>query len=92
MKLTVSCPAIAPKGCLVTLKGTVAGKKAFADKQVIVMRTLKSTVTLKLTKAVASRLKKKGGSLKVSAQTSFSSLAATSKTVKVAKPKVKRKR
>ena len=75
-----------------TLKGTVAGKKAFADKQVIVMRALKSTVTLKLTKAVASRLKKKGGSLKVTAQTSFSSLAATTKTVKVAKPKVKRTR
>jgi len=92
-RITVSCPASAPKGCLVTLNGVVAGKKAFAQKQVIVLRNAKKAFTVKFTKVAANRLKKKGGSLKVTALTSFSTLAATAKTVKVAKPrKVARKR
>ena len=92
--MTVSCPASAPKGCLVTLDGVVAGKKAFAQKALVVMRNVKQTVTVKLSSVAANRLKKKGGSLKVSARTVNGSLASISKTVKVAKPlkKAARKR
>ena len=42
--------------------------------------------TVKLTSVAANRLKKKGGSLKVSARTVNGSLATVSKSVKVAKP------
>ncbi len=92
--VSVSCPALAPKGCLVTLDGVVAGKKAFAQKVFVVMRNVKQTVTVKLTSAAAKRLKTKGGSIKVSARTVNGSLASISKTAKVAKPlkKAARKR
>jgi hypothetical protein len=83
-KVPITCPAIAPKGCLVTLAGTVAGKR-FAVKPFVLMRTRSRTVTVKFSKAVATRLKQKGGSLKVSSLTSYSSLAAATKTVKVAR-------
>jgi hypothetical protein len=84
--MSVSCPATAPKGCLVTLDGLVAGRQAFTQKAVVVLRSVKQSVTVKLTSAAASRLKKKGGSLTVSAKTVNASLAAISKSVKVAKP------
>ena len=84
-KVTVSCPSTAPKGCLVTLDGTAAGKKAFTKKTVVIVRNVKKTFTVKLTSTVAKRLKKKGGSVKVTAQTALSSLRlGVSKTVKVA--------
>ena len=67
--VAVSCPSLAPKGCLVVLDGVVAGKKAFAQKAIVVMRNVKQTITVKLTSVVANRLKKKGGSLKVTART-----------------------
>jgi hypothetical protein len=85
-RVTVSCPAAAPKGCLVTLDGLVAGKKAFASKTVVVMRNITKTVTVKLTSVAGNRLKKSGGALKVTAATAFSTLSSVNKTVKVAKP------
>ncbi|HEV7804696.1 MAG TPA: hypothetical protein VGO80_02670 [Solirubrobacteraceae bacterium] len=83
-KISITCPAMAPKGCLVTLNGTVAGKR-FAVKPFVLMRTLNRTVTVRFSQAVATRLKQEGGALKVSSLTSFSSLAAATKTVKVAR-------
>jgi len=47
------------------------------------MRTLKTTITVRFS-TIANRLKK-GGSVKVSALTTFSSLAAATKTVRVAR-------
>ena len=84
-KLTISCPAAAPKGCLVTLKGSVAGKRAFAGKTIVIKRNASKTLSVKLTTVVTRRLKKKGGTLKVSALTALSSLPATTKTVKIAR-------
>jgi hypothetical protein len=82
----ISCPAIAPKGCLVTLDGAVGGQKAFAGvKPFVLMRNLSITRTIRLSKAAATRLRSRGGALKVSALTSFSTLAAVTKTVKVAR-------
>jgi len=85
VKIIVSCPAAAPAGCVVTLKGVLAGKKAFAGKRFILLRKAKRTFTMKLSTAATRRLKKKGGSLKVSALTMFSSLPTTTKTVRVAR-------
>lgn len=84
-KMTASCPAAAPVGCVVTLKGVVAGKKAFAGKPFILLRKAKRTLTMKLSTAATRRLKKKGGSLRVSALTMFSTLPTATKTVRVAR-------
>ncbi len=83
----LSCPAAAPKGCLVTLKGVLAGRKAFTTKTIIVMRNRKKTFSVKLAKASTKRLKKKDGSLKISARTAFSSTPSTIKRVKIARSK-----
>lgn len=82
-KMSVSCPAAAPKGCLVTLSGVIAGKPAFAGKTIVVLRKVTKTITVTLSKATTSRLNKKGGAIKVSAATAFSSLSATTKTVRL---------
>ena len=87
IRLTLSCPAAAPKGCLVTLKGVLAGRKAFTTKTIIVMRNRKKTFSVKLAKASTKRLKKKDGSLKISARTAFSSTPSTIKRVKIARSK-----
>jgi len=50
------------------------------------MRTLKKTVTVRFSKSVATRMKK-GGFLKISALTSFSTLEAATKTVRIARVK-----
>jgi hypothetical protein len=84
-KMTVSCPAAAPVGCVVTLKGVVAGRKAFAGKPFVLLRKAKRTLTTKLSGATTRHLKKKGGSLRVSALTMFSTLPTTTKTVRVAR-------
>ena len=68
------------------LDGIVAGKKAFAQKVFVVLRNVTQKVTVKLAPVAANRLKKKGGSLKVSAKTVNGTLAMVSKSVKVAKP------
>jgi hypothetical protein len=88
--MTLACPGSAPKGCLVAIDGVVAGKKAFAQKAVVVMRNVTHTLTVKLTSSVAKRLKTKGGSLRISARTVNASLGAISKTVKVKKAARKR--
>jgi hypothetical protein len=84
-KVTVSCPTSAPKGCLVTLNGLIAGKKAFASKTFVVMRNVTRTYTMKLSKATAVSLNKRGGALSVSALTGLSTLSAVTKTVKLAR-------
>ena len=61
-------------------------KKAFAVKPFVLMRTLKKTVTVRFSKSVATRMKK-GGFLKISALTSFSTLKAATKTVRLARVK-----
>jgi hypothetical protein len=84
-KVTVSCPVAAPKGCLVTLNGLIAGKKAFTSKTIVVMRNVTKTFTVALSNATTSRLNAKGGSLSVSALTAFSSLSSVTKSVKLAR-------
>ena len=92
-KIRVSCPSIAPKGCYVALSGVVAGKRAFTPlKPFVLLRNASQTFTVKLNSSTTKRLKKKGGSLKVTALTYFSSLSSASKSVKVAKTRTAKKR
>jgi hypothetical protein len=84
-KVTVSCPASAPKGCLVALNGVVAGRKAFASKTIVVLRNATRTFTVALSRATTARLNAKGGSLSVSALTAFSSRSAVTRSVKLAR-------
>jgi hypothetical protein len=85
VKVRIACPATAPEGCTVTLKGAVAGRSAFRSKVLLVPRGTSKVFTVNLTAATANRLKRKGGSLKLSAATPSSPPAAT--TVKVARVK-----
>jgi Mg/Co/Ni transporter MgtE len=91
MKFTLSCPASAPKGCLVQLSAKIAGQKAIRTTTVALASGKSSPVTVTLSKSTTKRLKKKGGSLQVTAKTALSTLAASTQTVKVKKPKTKRK-
>ena len=91
--IRVSCPSIAPKGCYVALSGVVAGKRAFTPpKPFVLLRNASQTFTVKLNSSTAKRLKKKGGALKVTALTYFSTLSSVSKSVKVAKTRTAKKR
>jgi mucin-2 len=89
-KFTISCPMSAPKGCLVKVSGTVAGQKAIPSLTLALPRGASAPVTVKLNKSTAKRLRKKGGSLRFSAQTALSTLPTASQIVKVKRPKQKR--
>lgn len=82
----MSCLSSSPKGCLVTVSGKIAGKKAITKKTVLLARDAKRTFTVKLTSSAAERLRTKGGSLKLTAATVQSSLGSASKTAKVKAP------
>ncbi len=86
----LSCPAIAPKGCLVQVSGKVAGRRAMPALLTALPKGTSSPVTVKLAKSAARRLRTKGGSLRLSAQTALSSLPTATKTVKVKRPKKRR--
>lgn len=89
-RVTVRCPASAPKGCLVQVAGKVADRRAFSTKNVLLLRGTSKTITAKLTKTAAKRLKARGGSLRLTASTVQSSLGSASKTVKVKAPRKRR--
>ncbi len=91
MKFTLSCPITAPKGCLVQLSAKIAGQKAIRTTTVALARGKSSPVTVTLSKSTTKRLKKKGGSLAVTAKTALSTLGAAKQTVRVKRPKSKRK-
>ena len=50
-----------------------------------------TSVTVTLSKSVTRRLRKKGGTLRVTAATALSTLGSVTQTAKVNKPKAKRK-
>lgn len=92
MKFTLSCPTSAPKGCLVQLSAKIAGQKAILATTVALPSGRSSPVTVTLSKSTTTRLKKKGGSLTITAKTALSTLGSATETVKVKRPKSKRKK
>lgn len=93
VRFKVSCPVTAPKGCITRVSGLVAGRKAMAAKDVLLIKGTSETVRVSLSSAAAKRLKAKGGSLKLTARTALSSLPSATKTTKVkapARPKPKK--
>lgn len=92
MSIKVTCPAAAPKGCLVRVSGQLAGKRAMAAKDMLLLRNTSKTVRVKLVSSATKRLRKKGGTLRLSARTVQSTLGTATKSAKVAKPKRKRAR
>ncbi len=83
-KIKLRCPTAAASSCKVKLSGKLAGKKATKSRSATVVRGATKTVTVKLTKSATTRLKSKGGTLKISAKTTGSALSAATKTAKVA--------
>jgi hypothetical protein len=84
------CPAIAPKGCLVQVSGRVAGRRAARPQLLALVKGTSARVSVKLSRSAARRLRTKGGSLRLSAQTALSSLPTVTKTVKVKRPRKRR--
>ena len=83
MRFTVACAATAPKGCLVKVSAQAAGKTAGRAKTLALLRGRSTTITVKLSKSTTRRLKSRGGTLKVTAQTALSSLPSATRTLKV---------
>jgi len=83
MKFTLTCAASAPKGCLVKLSAKAAGSSAMRSMTLAIPRGKATPVTVTLSRSTTRRLKSKGGSLKITAQTVLSSLPAASRTLKV---------
>jgi len=90
MKLTLTCAKSAPKGCLVQISAKIAGKKAIRSVTVALPSGKSTPVTVTLSRSTTKRLKKKGGSLSVTAKTALSTLGAVTESVKVKRPKKKR--
>lgn len=90
-KVKVSCPASAPKGCLVRVTGKVGGKKGTATKDLLLLRNTSQTITVRLSSAAVKRLKQKGGTVQLTAKTVQSSLGASSKSARVKAPKKAKK-
>ncbi|MGH2840278.1 MAG: hypothetical protein ACRDKY_05565 [Solirubrobacteraceae bacterium] len=84
VKVKLRCPTAAASSCRVTLRGKLAGKTATMKKVATVARGASKTVTLKLTSKARQRLSATGGKLKVTAKTAGSTLAAASRTLKIA--------
>lgn len=89
-RMRVVCPASSPKGCYVRLTAKVAGRKAAKPKLVLLGRNSAQTVTVRLTKSAAKRLKRRGGKLRMTALTALSSLPQSTKTTTVKRPKKRR--
>lgn len=83
MKFTLTCAATAPKGCLVKVSAKIAGKSAMRSMTVVLPRGKASPVTVTFSKSTTKRLKTKGGTLRIRAQTALSSLPAATRTLKV---------
>jgi hypothetical protein len=84
VKVKVRCPATAISGCHVILSGRLAGKSAAKHKSADIARGATKSITVKLKPAARTRLKTKGGKLKISAKTVGSTLAAASRSITIA--------
>jgi hypothetical protein len=82
-KFDVSCPANAPKGCLVRVTGAVAGQAAIPSLMLALPRGASTPVTVKLNKSTTRNLRDKGGAVSFKVETAKSSLAADTQIVKV---------
>ncbi|MEA2151688.1 MAG: hypothetical protein QOD69_3518, partial [Solirubrobacteraceae bacterium] len=82
-KFDVTCPLSAPRACLVKVSGTVPGDTAVPSLNFALPPGASTPVTVKLAKSSTRYLKKRGGSLRFTAQTALSSLPSTSQIVKV---------
>ncbi len=91
MTFTLTCAAGAPKGCLVKVSAKIAGRTAMRSTTVVLPRGRSAPVTVTLSRSTTKRLKRKGGSLKIVAQTALSSLPSASRTLKVKRLKTTRK-
>ncbi|MBA3327583.1 MAG: hypothetical protein H0T43_04700, partial [Solirubrobacterales bacterium] len=86
-KLRLTCPAAAPKGCLVKVNAQVAGKRAAKGKWALLLRNTSQTVKMRLTSTAAKRLRTKGGAVRMSARTYLTSMSTVSKTFRVKRPR-----
>jgi len=83
LKFTLTCASTAPKGCLVKVSAKIAGKSVMRTTTLAIVRGKSSPITVTLSKSTTRRLKSKGGSLTITAATSFSSLSSATRTLKV---------
>lgn len=79
----VKCPANAPVGCLVNLTSDVAGRRSSTKKAVAFLKGTQKRFKIRLTKAAAKRLSRRGGTVRVKARTVASTLASSTKSKKV---------
>ena len=91
LRFTLTCASSAPKGCLVKVSAKVAGKSAMRSMTMVLPRGRSAPVTVTFSKSTTRRLRTKGGTLKITAQTALSSLPAASRTLKVKRLKTARK-
>lgn len=87
---TVKCPTAAPKGCVVKVSATLAGKKVLKPTWIAVLRGKSAKVKVQLPRTATSRLAKKGGTITFRAATATSTRGAVTKTLKVKKPAKKK--
>jgi hypothetical protein len=80
----VKCPTTATASCKVKLSGKLGGKSAAKKKSATIKRGKSKTVKVKLTKSADEKLSTAGGKLKMSAKTVGSTLAASSRSIKIA--------
>ena len=83
LRFTLTCAATAPKGCLVKVSAKIAGKSVMRTMTLALAKGRSSPITVTLSRSTTRRLKSKGGPLKITATTSFSSLPSASRTLKV---------
>ncbi|MGI8623748.1 MAG: hypothetical protein ACR2NB_09755 [Solirubrobacteraceae bacterium] len=88
-RIVVACPS--DPGCFVALSGKVGSRKAFKTQALPVKPGATATRRVKLSSSVAKRLRKRGGRLKVTATTAFSSLPPSSKNSAKAKKSRRKK-
>jgi hypothetical protein len=86
VKVKLRCPIAALAKCKVTLSGRLAGKKAAKKRTTTVAIGKPKTIKMTLTRSARKRLRTKGGKLKISAKTTGSTLAASTRSVKFAPP------
>jgi len=91
MTFRLTCASTAPKGCLVKVSAKIAGKSAMRSVTVVLPRGKSSSVRVTFSKSTTRRLKKKGGTLKITAKTALSSLPSATRTLKVKRLKTVRK-
>jgi len=67
----------------VKVSAKIAGKSVMRTTTLAIVRGKSSPITVTLSKSTTRRLKSKGGSLTITATTSFSSLSSSTRTLKV---------